>query len=127
MLAVRFGVMPACLDVMMFGVAGVPVGGVRVMRRLLVIARLVMLGGFAMMLCCMLMVFGGSAQFFVTWLIQATGSPIAPVFYVMFGMAVGLVAAFFLVERAHDVRLPALVTVTPIIGGGLKPPMRRSR
>jgi hypothetical protein len=45
----------------------------------------------------------------------------------MFGMAVGLVAAFFLVERAHDVRLPALVTVTPIIGGGLKPPMRRSR
>ena len=62
------------------------------------------------------MVFGGSAQFFVTWLIQATGSPIAPVFYVMFGMAVGLVAAFFLVERAHDVRLPALVTVTPIIG-----------
>jgi MFS transporter, MHS family, proline/betaine transporter len=52
------------------------------------------------------MVFGGSAQFFVTWLIQATGSPIAPVFYVMFGMALGLAAAFFLVERAHD-RSPA--------------------
>lgn len=58
MLAVRFGVMPACLDVMMFGVAGMPVGGMRVMRRLLVIAGLVMLGGFAMMLCCMLVVFG---------------------------------------------------------------------
>ena len=58
MLAVLRGVMPARLDVMMLGVAGVTVGGVRVMRRLLVIAGLVMLGGFAMMLCCMLMVLG---------------------------------------------------------------------
>jgi hypothetical protein len=31
------------------------------------------------------MIFGGFAQFFVTWLIEATGSPIAPSFYVMFG------------------------------------------
>jgi MFS family permease len=31
------------------------------------------------------MAFGGFAPFFVTWLIEATGSPIAPVFYVMFG------------------------------------------
>jgi hypothetical protein len=29
------------------------------------------------------------AQFFVTWLIEATGSPIAPSFYVMFGAAAG--------------------------------------
>ena len=58
MLAVLRGVMPARLDVMMLGVAGMAVGGVRVMRRLLVIAGLVMLGGFAMMLCCMLMVLG---------------------------------------------------------------------
>jgi hypothetical protein len=57
-LAVHLGVMPACLDVMVFGVAGVPVGGVRVMRRLLVIAGLVMLGGLAMMPRGMLMVFG---------------------------------------------------------------------
>jgi hypothetical protein len=57
-LAVLRGVMPARLDVMMLGVAGMAVGGVRVMRRLLVIAGLVMLGGFAMMLCCMLMVLG---------------------------------------------------------------------
>ena len=33
------------------------------------------------------MIFGGFAQFFVTWLIEATGSPIAPSFYVMFGAA----------------------------------------
>ena len=61
------------------------------------------------------MVFGGSAQFFVTWLIQAIGSPIAPVFYLMFGMTLGLVASLFLVERAHA-RLPALVTIPPSIG-----------
>ena len=58
MLAVLRSVMPARLDVMMLGVAGMAVGGVRVVRRLLVIAGLVMLGGFAMMLCCMLMVLG---------------------------------------------------------------------
>ena len=58
MLAVLRSVMPARLDVMMLSVAGMAVGGVRVVRRLLVIAGLVMLGGFAMMLCCMLMVLG---------------------------------------------------------------------
>ena len=61
------------------------------------------------------MIFGGFAQFFVTWLIAATGSPIAPSFYVMFGAAVGVVAAFFLVDRAREVRLPTLETVPPTI------------
>jgi MHS family proline/betaine transporter-like MFS transporter len=54
------------------------------------------------------MALGGFAPFFVTWLIEATGSPIAPVFYVMFGAAISLVAAFFLVDRAREVRLPVL-------------------
>jgi MFS transporter, MHS family, proline/betaine transporter len=58
------------------------------------------------------MVFGGFAQFFVTWLIEVTGSPIAPAFYVMFGAAVGLLAAFFLVDRTHEARLP---TVDPAL------------
>jgi hypothetical protein len=31
----------------------------------------------------------------------------------MFGMTLGLVASLFLVERAHDARLPALVTIPP--------------
>jgi MFS family permease len=53
------------------------------------------------------MVFGGFAQFFVTWLIKATGSPIAPAFYVMFGAAVGLLAALFLKDLAREVQLPA--------------------
>jgi MFS transporter, MHS family, proline/betaine transporter len=48
------------------------------------------------------MVFGGFAPFFVTWLIETTGSPVAPAFYVMFGAAVGLLAAFFLKERAGE-------------------------
>jgi MFS transporter, MHS family, proline/betaine transporter len=51
------------------------------------------------------MVFGGFAQFFVTWLITAMGTPIAPAYYLMFGAAVGLLAAFFLKERAGDMQL----------------------
>jgi MFS transporter, MHS family, proline/betaine transporter len=38
------------------------------------------------------MLFGGFAQFFVTWLIEFTGQPIAAAYYVMFGAAVGLTA-----------------------------------
>jgi MFS transporter, MHS family, proline/betaine transporter len=58
-----------------------------------------------------IMAFGGFAPFFVTWLVQATGSPIAPVFYVMFGAAVGLVAAWFMVDRAREARLVSVETV----------------
>jgi MFS transporter, MHS family, proline/betaine transporter len=53
------------------------------------------------------MIFGGFAQFFVTWLIHVTGSPLAPSFYVMFGAALGLVSAFALTDRASDDRLAA--------------------
>ncbi|TWC05943.1 hypothetical protein FBZ93_102257 [Bradyrhizobium macuxiense] len=49
MFAVVLGVMPARFGVVMLGVAGVTMGAVGVMRRLLVIALLVVLGGFAMM------------------------------------------------------------------------------
>jgi MFS family permease len=52
------------------------------------------------------MLFGGFAQFFVTWLIKATGSPIAPAFYVMFGAACGLVAVLFLKDGVYEVDLP---------------------
>lgn len=38
------------------------------------------------------LIFGGFAQTFVTWLIKLTGSPLAPVLYVMIGLALGLVA-----------------------------------
>jgi MHS family proline/betaine transporter-like MFS transporter len=59
------------------------------------------------------MLFGGFAQFFVTWLIQATGTPIAPAYYLMFGAAVGLVAALFLKERARDARFLVTDAVEP--------------
>jgi MFS transporter, MHS family, proline/betaine transporter len=50
------------------------------------------------------MVFGGFAQFFVTWLIHATGSPIAPVFYMMFGVAIALVSLLFITDPARASR-----------------------
>lgn len=53
------GVVTARLDMMMFGVAGMAVGGVGVMRGLLVIAGLVVLGGFAVMLGGVFVVLGG--------------------------------------------------------------------
>jgi MFS transporter, MHS family, proline/betaine transporter len=59
------------------------------------------------------MLFGGFAQFFVTWLIAATGTPIAPAYYLMFGAAVGLIAAFFLKERAGDKELFATEAAEP--------------
>ena len=52
------------------------------------------------------MLFGGFAQFIVTWLIRETGSPLAPAYYVMFGAVVGFVASVFLVERFRDGRMP---------------------
>ena len=59
------------------------------------------------------MLFGGFAQFFVTWLIHATGTPIAPAFYLMFGSAVGLFAVLFLTERAGEPQLAVLDIAEP--------------
>jgi MHS family proline/betaine transporter-like MFS transporter len=59
------------------------------------------------------MLFGGFAQFFVTWLIHATGTPIAPAFYLMFGSAVGLFAVLFLAERAGEPQLAVPDIVEP--------------
>jgi hypothetical protein len=57
--AVELSVMTTGFRMMFFGVAGMTVGAMRMMRRLLVIARFVMLGGFAMMLRSVLVMFGG--------------------------------------------------------------------
>lgn len=54
-----FRVMAAGLGMMFLGVAGMPVGAVGVVRRLLVVAGLMVLGGFAVVLRCLLVVFGG--------------------------------------------------------------------
>jgi len=52
------------------------------------------------------MLFGGFAQFIVTWLIRETGTPLAPAYYVMFGAIVGFTASVYLVERHRDGHLP---------------------
>jgi MFS family permease len=52
------------------------------------------------------MLFGGFAQFIVTWLIRATGSPLAPAFYVMFGAVVGFIASLFMIDRYRESQLP---------------------
>jgi hypothetical protein len=59
MLSVLLGVVAAGFGVMLFGMAGMAVGGVGVVRGLFVIAGFVMLGGFAVMLRCVLVMFGG--------------------------------------------------------------------
>ncbi len=52
------------------------------------------------------MLFGGFAQFFVTWLIRVTGEPIAAAYYVVFGVIVGLVATLALRSGAARAGLP---------------------
>jgi hypothetical protein len=58
-LAVVLGVMAARLDMVMFGVAGMPMRAMGVMGRLLVIAGFMVLGGFAVMLGRVLVMLGG--------------------------------------------------------------------
>jgi hypothetical protein len=53
------GVVTARLDVMVFGMAGVAMGAVGVMGRLLVIAGFMMFRGFAVVLRRLLVMFGG--------------------------------------------------------------------
>jgi MFS family permease len=48
------------------------------------------------------MLFGGFAQLIVTWLIAATGTPLAPSYYVMFGAVVGILAAMFIADRYRE-------------------------
>ena len=40
------------------------------------------------------MIFGGFAPFLVTWLIDRTGDPLAPAYYVIFGCTAGFIASF---------------------------------
>ncbi|HWA12304.1 MAG TPA: MFS transporter [Burkholderiales bacterium] len=52
------------------------------------------------------MLFGGFAQFIVTWLIRETGTPLAPAYYVMFGAVVGFIASLFVIDRHREIHLP---------------------
>lgn len=59
MLAVRLSVVPARLGMMVFGMAGMSVGGMGMMRRFLVIAGLVVLRRFTVMPGRVLVMLGG--------------------------------------------------------------------
>ncbi len=56
--------------------------------------------GLGMIYACAISLFGGSAQFVVAWLIETTGSPLAPAWYMTGGVVVGLVAILQLRETA---------------------------
>ena len=68
MRAVVLGVMTAGLGVVLFGVAGMTVGAVGVVRRLLVIAGFMMLGGFPVVNGSVFVVFRRFLVVFCAWM-----------------------------------------------------------
>jgi hypothetical protein len=46
------------------------------------------------------MVFGGTSQVFLTWLIQTTGAPLSTAFYLMSATVIGIISACFIKEPA---------------------------
>jgi hypothetical protein len=74
-LAVQFGVVTAGFRMMLFGVAGVAMRGVGVMRCLFVVASFVMLGGFAMMLRRVLVMLGSLVMMLNACVIAHNCSP----------------------------------------------------
>jgi MHS family citrate/tricarballylate:H+ symporter-like MFS transporter len=62
--------------------------------------RRVRSGGLAIIYALSISVFGGSAQFFIAWLIRATGNPLAPAWYMFCGVVIGIIVLFQLPETA---------------------------
>lgn len=62
--------------------------------------RRVRSGTFAIVYALAISVFGGSAQFLVSWLIRETGDPLAPAWYMLTAVIVGIVMLFQLPETA---------------------------
>ncbi|MDR3671570.1 MAG: MFS transporter [Holophaga sp.] len=57
------------------------------------------------------LVFGGFAQFFLTWIFKLTGSSLAPVYYVMGGLALGFIGAMLMPEsKDEDLTVPVTVS-----------------
>ncbi|PWK34754.1 MFS transporter [Cupriavidus plantarum] len=50
------------------------------------------------------MIFGGFAQFILTWLLHVTGSPMTPAFYLLFGACAGLIGSLAMARK--DKALP---------------------
>jgi hypothetical protein len=75
MRAVLLGVMTAGLDMMVFGMAGMAMGAVGVVRCLFVIAGLMVFGRFAVMLRGVFVVFGGLVMMFDAFVVVHDFSP----------------------------------------------------
>jgi len=57
-------------------------------------------GAFATVYAVSIAIFGGTTQLVITWLIHATGSAMAPAWYLFAASAVGLIARWLIVESA---------------------------
>ena len=62
--------------------------------------RRVRSGSIALIYALAISVFGGSTQFLVAWIIHATGNPLAPAWYMLGAVCVGLIAMIRLPETA---------------------------
>ena len=57
-------------------------------------------GAFGIVYALSISIFGGSAQFAVAWLTRLTGNPLAPAYYMIGGVIVGLIAQSLMPESA---------------------------
>jgi MFS family permease len=57
-------------------------------------------GGLALIYALAISVFGGSTQFVVAWIIHTTGNPLAPAWYMLGAVIVGLIAMLWIPETA---------------------------
>jgi MFS transporter, MHS family, citrate/tricarballylate:H+ symporter len=57
-------------------------------------------GGLGIIYALAISVFGGSTQFLVAWIIHVTGNPLAPAWYMLVAVTIGLIAMFQLPETA---------------------------
>ena len=62
--------------------------------------RRIRAGAVAVIYAISIAAFGGTTQFMITWIISATGNPLAPAFYMMGGIAIGLIAMASIKETA---------------------------
>lgn len=62
--------------------------------------RRIRAGAVAVIYAVSIAAFGGTTQFMITWIIKLTGNPLAPAFYMMGGIAIGLIAMISIRETA---------------------------
>jgi MFS family permease len=62
--------------------------------------RRIRAGAVAVIYAVSIAAFGGTTQFMIAWIIKVTGNPLAPAFYMMGGIAIGLIAMASIKETA---------------------------